>query len=206
MGGLAFYGALTLSINRALDNEALASASDVAAMVNENRLPNPVPVSGAQVIQVVDAEQRVVGGSITADRLTPLLRPDELASGAGRRGVGRRRRTPGHRTSRCGSWPCWPGARRTPVSVIAAVPIGDVLATRTALRNALLITIPVLLAAARGDRLAGDRLDAAAGRGSCGPEPSRSALRGAGQRGAAGGRPAAGARRPPTRSGPWPSP
>ena len=78
MGGLAFYGALTLSINRALDNEALASARDVAAMVNENRLPNPVPVSGAQVIQVVDAEQRVVGGSITADKLTPLLRPDEL--------------------------------------------------------------------------------------------------------------------------------
>ena len=78
MGGLAFYGALTLSINRALDNEALASARDVAAMVNENRLPNPVPVSGAQVIQVVDAQQRVVGGSVTADRLTPLLRPDEL--------------------------------------------------------------------------------------------------------------------------------
>ena len=53
-------------------------------MVNENRLPNPVPVSGAQVIQVVDAQQRVVGGSITADRLTPLLRPDELDRGSGR--------------------------------------------------------------------------------------------------------------------------
>ena len=30
------------------------------------------------MIQVVDAEQRVVAGSATADRLTPLLRPDEL--------------------------------------------------------------------------------------------------------------------------------
>ena len=30
MGGLAFYGALTLSLNRTVDNEALASARDVA--------------------------------------------------------------------------------------------------------------------------------------------------------------------------------
>ena len=30
------------------------------------------------MIQVVDAQQRVVAGSATADRLTPLLRPDEL--------------------------------------------------------------------------------------------------------------------------------
>ena len=90
-GGLAFYGALTLSINRTVDNEALASAQDVAALVNEDRLPDPVPVSGTQVIQVVDAEQRVVAGSATADRLTPLLRPDELRAGAGGRGAGGRR-------------------------------------------------------------------------------------------------------------------
>ena len=79
MGGLAFFGALTYSVNRTLDNEALASAREVAAMVNENRLPSPVPVSGAQVVQVVDAQQRVIGRSVTADRLTPLLRPNELA-------------------------------------------------------------------------------------------------------------------------------
>ena len=80
MGGLAFFGALTYSVNRTLDNEALASAHEVAAMVNENRLPSPVPVSGAQVVQVVDSQQRVIGGSVTADRLTPLLRPNELAT------------------------------------------------------------------------------------------------------------------------------
>ena len=40
MGGLAFYGALTYSVNRTLDNEALASAEEVAEMVNENRLPS----------------------------------------------------------------------------------------------------------------------------------------------------------------------
>ncbi len=41
MGGLAFFAALTYSVNRTLDNEALASAEEVAAMVNENRLPSP---------------------------------------------------------------------------------------------------------------------------------------------------------------------
>ena len=60
------------------------------------------------------------------------------------------------------------GSAAEPVSVIAAVPVGDVLATRTALRNALLITFPVLLAVLGGDRLAGDRLDAAAGRAAAG--------------------------------------
>ena len=43
MGGLAFFGALTYSVNRTLDNEALASADEVAAMVNEDRLPSPIP-------------------------------------------------------------------------------------------------------------------------------------------------------------------
>src|SRR3954465_4682166 len=79
MGGLAFFGALTYSVNRTLDKEALSSAEEVAAMVNQNRLPNPIPVSGAQVVQVGDAEQRVLAGSVTADRLTPLLRSGERA-------------------------------------------------------------------------------------------------------------------------------
>jgi hypothetical protein len=63
LGGLAFYGALTCRSNRTVDNEALASARDVATLVNTDRLPDPVPVSGTQVIQVVDAQQRVVAGS-----------------------------------------------------------------------------------------------------------------------------------------------
>ena len=83
MGGLAFFGALTYSVNRTLDNEALASADEIAAMVNENKLPSPIPVSGAQVVQVVDSQQRVIGGSVTADRLTPLLRSTELTTALG---------------------------------------------------------------------------------------------------------------------------
>ena len=144
MGGMAFFGALTYSVDRTLDTEARASAQEVAAMVNENRLPSPIPVSGAQVVQVVDAQQRVVGGSVTADRLTPLLRPNELATALGGEAVvvaGVRVGT--SEPLRVRAIPA--GSANAPVSVIIGLPIGDVLATRAALRNALLITFPLLL-------------------------------------------------------------
>ena len=146
MGGLAFFGALTFSVNRTLDNEALASAREVAAMVNENRLPSPIPVSGAQVVQVVDGQQRVVGGSVTADRLTPLLPPNELATAL----AGKPVLVDGVRVGVSGPLrvQAIPAGRSgAPVSVIVGLPYGDVLATRTALRNALLITFPLLLGA-----------------------------------------------------------
>ena len=203
MGGLAFYGALTLAVNRTLDNEALAAAKDVAALVNEDRLPDPVPVSGAQVIQVVDAAQRVIGGSVTADRLTPLLAPEELQQALDgeaitvdgvRIGVAEPLRV---RAVRAGS-------AAAPVSVIAAVSIGDVLATRTALRNASVDHLPGAARSTGGGGLAGDRLDAAPGRAAAG--------RGGTDQRYAG--PAGGSwapndcryRRPRTRSGRWRSP
>jgi signal transduction histidine kinase len=145
MGGLAFFAALTYSVNRTLDNEALARAQEVAAMVNENRLPSPIPVSGAQVVQVVDAEQRVIGSSVTADRLTPLLGPNELATAlAGGAVVVDGARVGASEPLRVRAIHAGSDSRD---SVIIGLPFGDVLATRTALRNALLITFPLLLAA-----------------------------------------------------------
>jgi signal transduction histidine kinase len=145
MGGLAFFSALTYSVNRTMDNEAMTSGQEVAALVNENRLPSPIPVSGAQVVQVVDAQQRVIGGSVTADRLTPLLRPNELATALGGEAVV----VDGVRvgTSEPLRVRAIPAGSGDLVSVIIGLPFGDVLATRTALRNALLITFPLLLAA-----------------------------------------------------------
>ena len=144
-GGLAFYGALTLSLNRTVDNEALASAQDVAALVNTDRLPDPVPVSGSQVIQVVDANQRVIAGSATADRLTPLLRPEELERAlAGEPVVVAGVRLGRDEPLRVRAVSA--GSAAEPVAVIAAVPFGDILAIRTAFRNAVLISSPLLLA------------------------------------------------------------
>jgi signal transduction histidine kinase len=146
MGGLAFFGALTYSVDRTLDNEALTTAQEVAAMISRDGLPNPIPVSGAQVVQVVDAHQRVIGGSATADRLTPLLRPNELATALRGEAVvldGVRLGMTG--PLRVRAFQAGPAA--APANIIVGLPYGDVLATRRALRNALLITFPLLLGA-----------------------------------------------------------
>ena len=171
---------------------------------NEDRLPNPVPVSGAQVIQVVDAEQRVVGGSATADRLTPLLRPDELHQAlAGEALVVAGVRLGLGEPLRVRAVPA--GVRPEPVSVIAAVPFGDVLATRTALRNALADHLPAAArrcSAAIAWRVIGWTLrpvEAAAGR-------CRADQRAAGRGATAPREDGCRCRRRPTRSAPWPSP
>ena len=88
----------------------------------------------------------MVAGSATADRLTPLLRPDELERAlAGEALVVDGVRLGSDEPLRVRAVAAGPAA--DPLAVIAAVPFGDVLAIRAALRNALLITFPVLLAA-----------------------------------------------------------
>ena len=126
MGGLAFFGALTYSVDRTLDNETLASAEEVGQMINDSRLPSPIPISGAQVVQVVDAQQRVIGGSVTADRLTPLLRPDELARALTGQAVivdGVRLGISGPLRVRA----IQAGPAAAPVSIMVGLPFGDVL-------------------------------------------------------------------------------
>ena len=83
LGSVVLYRVLVFTVDRTLDNEALSSAREVAVLVDVNQLPTPLPVSGAQMVQVVDAQGRVVAGSVNADRLVPLLRPDELARALG---------------------------------------------------------------------------------------------------------------------------
>ena len=161
VGGLALFAALRVAVDRTLDTEARATAEQVAAMVAEDRLPSPIPVSGAQLIQVVDGEGRVIGGSLLADRLTPLLRPDELSralagsavevSGA-RAGLdgplrvvaaaGRAPRRQRHRGQS--------GRGRRGQPAHAAERVADL--------------VPAAARPARGDRVRRDRLDAAAGR------------------------------------------
>jgi hypothetical protein len=79
VAGVGFYGALTVSTDRTLDREALSSAQEVAVLVDEGRLPEALPTAGAQLVQVVDARQRVLAASLGADRLVPLLTPAQLA-------------------------------------------------------------------------------------------------------------------------------
>lgn len=143
IGGLALFAALRVAVDRTLDTEARATAQQVAVMVAEDRLPSPIPVSGAQLIQVVDDQGRVIGGSLLADRLTPLLRPQELSRALSGATV----ELPGARAGLSGPLRAVaePGGRGG-VSVIVASQVGEVLASQRTLRNALLVGFPLMIA------------------------------------------------------------
>ena len=74
---------LGVTLDRGLDNSARQTGREVAALVDANRLPNPVPVAaGTAVVQVIDAHGRIVAASAGADRLVPLLPPAQAAMAA----------------------------------------------------------------------------------------------------------------------------
>jgi signal transduction histidine kinase len=74
---------LGVSLDRGLDDSARQTAQEVAALIDANRLPNPVPVAaGTAVVQVVAADGRIVAASPGADRLVPLLPAAQAASAA----------------------------------------------------------------------------------------------------------------------------
>jgi signal transduction histidine kinase len=70
------------SLLSTVDGGALRTGQEIADLVNTNRLPAPLPVTGATaaVVQVVDAAGRVRAASSNADHLVPLLRPAEIAT------------------------------------------------------------------------------------------------------------------------------
>jgi signal transduction histidine kinase len=144
IGGALLYAAAGASLHASSEREAQSSATDVAHLVDAGRLPDPVPVSGALVVQVLDARNRVVSGSATADRLTSLLTVDEhreLASG-------QVLEIPGNRAGMSGSLlvvgvPAGPAANR--VLVVAAVPTAELETNRRVLRTLLLVFFPLFL-------------------------------------------------------------
>ena len=90
LAGLAILlmTSLSLTLDDGTDNSARQTGQEVAALVDANRLPNPVPVAaGIAVVQVVDAQGRIVAASAGADRLVPLL-PTSQAATLGRSGAG----------------------------------------------------------------------------------------------------------------------
>ncbi|EXG79385.1 sensor histidine kinase [Cryptosporangium arvum] len=70
---------LKSTLERALDAAARQTGEDVAALVEADNLPNPIPAGGTTVVQVIDPTGRVLAASAGADRLVPMLPKDELA-------------------------------------------------------------------------------------------------------------------------------
>jgi signal transduction histidine kinase len=144
-GSVALYGVLTVVSVRTLDGSATAAAREVVSLVDQDQLPDPIPVTGGQIVQVVDGRDRVVSASVNADRLTALLLPSERrAALAGRRIV-----VPGARvgvTSPLRVVAVRPGPGHRGWAVYVAQPFDDIVHSQRILRTTLLVTYPVLLA------------------------------------------------------------
>jgi signal transduction histidine kinase len=144
LGSLVLYAVLTFTVNRTVDDGAFASARAVAAMVDNNTVPDPLPVSGSQIVQVVDKSGAVVSATLSADRLTPLLRSPELAKAL----AGERISVPGARAGLSGTLRAIAiraGPSSTSPSIIVAVPVTDIEQSQGVLRNTLLVTYPPLV-------------------------------------------------------------
>ncbi|MFL6135975.1 MAG: sensor histidine kinase [Nocardioidaceae bacterium] len=143
VGGVALYTVLTVVSYRMLDASAQATGREVADLVDQHRLPDPIPVTGGQIVQVVDSRDRVVSASVNADRLTALLLPSERRTAAAGHVV-----VPGSRMGttsalRTVATPAGPGRRYT---VLVAQPVDDIVHSQRILGVTLLATYPCLLA------------------------------------------------------------
>jgi signal transduction histidine kinase len=142
VGGVALYAVLGLALQRSVDAAAESTANEVAALTAEGALSDPLPVAGGQLVQVVDAAGRVRSASVGADRLVPLLRPDELA-----------RARKGDRLYVHGDRIAAEGLVRVvavPVgddTVIVGRPVADLFRSMGVLRGHLLVVYPVLVIA-----------------------------------------------------------
>jgi signal transduction histidine kinase len=78
---LLLFNALRVSLTRSVDDYARSGATEVAALINASRLPDPVPVAaGTITIQVLDASGRITDVSPDADRLVPIVSPPQAAA------------------------------------------------------------------------------------------------------------------------------
>ena len=140
-GSVALSALLAGSRVAALDRLATERVEAVAALAAVDRLPAVLPVEQpGEMVQVLDAQGRVVATSATASRTLPLLPPDRLSGLADGRTFERTAYTasPVRAVARPATW------RGAPVTVLAVVPLRDVLDAFRALRLALLVVVPLL--------------------------------------------------------------
>jgi signal transduction histidine kinase len=143
VGSVALYVALSVASRHDLDRRAAATAQQVAALVNADRLPDPIPVTGSESVQVVDHRGRVLSASANGDRLTSLLTAPELG-----RAESSPLSVPGSRLGLVGSL----RVTATPASdepdapvVVVAEPVEDLARSQHLLVVTLLISYPLLL-------------------------------------------------------------
>jgi signal transduction histidine kinase len=85
-GDLILLSTLRVSLTRSVDTSARSGASEVVALLNADRLPNPVPAADGITIQVLSPAGVIQDVSPGADRLVPIIsvaQATALAGGAG---------------------------------------------------------------------------------------------------------------------------
>lgn len=144
VGAAAMVLALSFALQRTVDEEALGTAREVAVLVDASALPDPVPVAGTQIVQVIDGEHRVRGASRTGDRLVPMLHEADLVRARG----GERLVVDGAPIGLQGPVrvvAVAAGPDADPRTVVVARPIGEVQQSVRLLRTLLLVVYPLLL-------------------------------------------------------------
>jgi len=79
---LLLFNVLRVSLTSSLDDSTRQAASGVVALINADRLPSPVPVAPGITVQVLDPIGRIIDASPDADRLVPVISPEEASASA----------------------------------------------------------------------------------------------------------------------------
>ncbi|QCB95368.1 HAMP domain-containing histidine kinase [Cellulomonas shaoxiangyii] len=147
VGALALSAVLGAGRVAALDEVVRARAATVAALVGDDRVPDPLPVAEpGEVAQVLDADGGVLASSATASRTLPVLDAGTVAAWRAEAGDDVLVRT----TDRS----AYDAQARVavqavvldgaPATVVTSVPLDEVRGVLDATRLALLLVVPVL--------------------------------------------------------------
>jgi signal transduction histidine kinase len=146
-GAVLLSQAVHSSLLTAVDEAARQRAQDVAVLIDTGRLPDPIPVAaGTPLVQVVDAADRVLAASPGGDRLVPILLPEDVA--AAREGASRT--VDGARLGLAGELHVVghaAGGEENPRTVLVAMSLAQNMAAVTVVRGALVVGVPLLVAA-----------------------------------------------------------
>jgi signal transduction histidine kinase len=143
-GGVLLVGVLNFALLRAVNGEALDTANAVAKLVDQGSLTDPIPANAGMQVQVVDARDRVQSVSAGADRLVPMLYPEELHQLSDGKGMV----IPGDRIGLAGTARVVvvsAGLPSNPVRVLVARSTADVAQGVRLLRSTLLVAFPLLV-------------------------------------------------------------
>ncbi|MFC0508831.1 sensor histidine kinase [Micromonospora costi] len=144
LGGVLLLAVLGYALQRSVDSDVSRTAEAVTRLAAEDALPDPLPVAGGQVrVQVIDAQGRIRAASIDADRLVPMVRPDQLDPDRRQRLV-----VSGERVGLAGpvrvvTMPA--GRPSDPLTVLVAKSMADVRHSTHVVRAILLISFPLLV-------------------------------------------------------------